>query len=431
MTTCTQSPSYLLFPLKEDKENLRYEKSSAVISSNTLKAIVDEPSTKKMIKSLDISEVEIKIGETSQNTKIFASSSLGVIDRYQEESSEAAFGSISVDRLFHDNDQTRNSIAVLRKKREIKLLELRLHIEQKIYDYLLAFFEYEKASDKIEIITRYMEEFEDKESLLEKAISLGVIENSLYLEVKNLKNGVLSNLSDAKLKKKNSYAFLKSSSQGNEKGVMSELARFRQASEQTKNRAKSSVKEQIINLEKDIANIKIEIERQRGKPVTNLSASVASPQSKRNQTTIFAGLTMQFPIKDGGKSSLEIELLNKKEELLESEKKSLNKAEKLAIKNWENFQEFFNTQSSIINTQIDIGQKKTSELEKLVAQGKSNIAAYAKQIIETANNELKHVDLEYSRKVEMLKKTNLLSENCSLLDLCGKINAYLKNFKGN
>ena len=66
----------------------------------------------------------------------------------------------------------------------------------------------------------------------------------------------------------------------------------------------------------------------------------------------------------------------------------------------------------------------------MVAQGKA-ILQYAKQIIETANNELKHIDLEYSRKVEMLKKTNLLSENCSLLDLCGKINAYLKNFKGN
>ena len=74
-----------------------------------------------------------------------------------------------------------------------------------------------------------------------------------------------------------------------------------------------------LKIQAEKLEIEITIKKQSLKPISKLSASITSPQERDKDKTLFAGLTVEFPIKDGGKSAIEIEILERQKAVLKSE----------------------------------------------------------------------------------------------------------------
>ena len=84
-------------------------------------------------------------------------------------------------------------------------------------------------------------------------------------------------------------------------------------------------------------DMQIALEKKRLRPTNKLSVSATSPQSKSRNLALFAGLTVDFPIKDGGKSETQVKLLEKQKLILDLEKKDLKRNILLMEDQWISF----------------------------------------------------------------------------------------------
>ena len=82
-------------------------------------------------------------------------------------------------------------------------------------------------------------------------------------------------------------------------------------------------------------------QERRGRPTSQWQASISSPESRTAKTSLFAGVTIVFPVKDGGEAEAQIAKILQDLELTGLEQKALRQEAALAKQSWNNFVTYF------------------------------------------------------------------------------------------
>ena len=399
------------------------------VTSSVIKALLNDPKTQRSVQSIYLARLETDSVETDGKTKFNASGSAGVLDEYETEARELAFGTIRADRLIDDNSRLSGSVKLAKIKTEIQISTLDLELNKSLGEILKAYNQLILARETSKILIHYLEKYEAQEILLDKAVSIGAISNSENLELKGLVVEARTKLANSELISKKSDNILKSKLNKLYKRSINELGSKIEQPYQWNLTSPRNTNLLIIDLKMKTIDMQIALEKKRLRPTNKLSVSATSPQSKSRNLTLFAGLTVDFPIKDGGKSETQVKLLEKQKLILDLEKKDLKRNILLMEDQWISFDKVQKKQRKLLEDRLKISKQRLKELEVLQRQGRVNFTSYVKEILVVANTEIDIINVNASYFEEILKRTEMTSSTCKLLKLCTELENYVNNFK--
>ena len=399
------------------------------VTSSIIKALLNDPKTQRSVQSIYLARLETDSVETDGKTKFNASGSAGVLDEYETEARELAFGTIRADRLIDDNSRVSDSVKLAKIKTEIQISTLDLELNKSLGEILKAYNQLILARETSKILIHYLEKYEAQEILLDKAVSIGAISNSENLELKGLVVEARTKLANSELISKKSDNILKSKLNKLYKRSINELGSKIEQPYQWNLTSPRNTNLLIIDLKMKTIDMQIALEKKRLRPTNKLSVSATSPQSKSRNLTLFAGLTVDFPIKDGGKSETQVKLLEKQKLILDLEKKDLKRNILLMEDQWISFDKVQKKQRKLLEDRLKISKQRLKELEVLQRQGRVNFTSYVKEILVVANTEIDIINVNASYFEEILKRTEMTSSTCKLLKLCTELENYVNNFK--
>ena len=399
------------------------------VTSSVIKALLNDPKTQRSVQSIYLARLETDSVETDGKTKFNASGSAGVLDEYETEARELAFGTIRADRLIDDNSRLSDSVKLAKIKTEIQISTLDLELNKSLGEILKAYNQLILARETSKILIHYLEKYEAQEVLLDKAVSIGAISNSENLELKGLVVEARTKLANSELISKKSDNILKSKLNKLYKRSINELGSKIEQPYQWNLTSPRNTNLLIIDLKMKTIDMQIALEKKRLRPTNKLSVSATSPQSKSRNLTLFAGLTVDFPIKDGGKSETQVKLLEKQKLILDLEKKDLKRNIFLIEDQWISFDKVQKKQRKLFEDRLKISKQRLKELEVLQRQGRVNFTSYVKEILVVANTEIDIININASYFEEILKRTDMTSSTCKLLQLCTELEKYVNSFK--
>ena len=170
------------------------------------------------------------------------------------------------------------------------------------------------------------------------------------------------------------------------------------------------------------------MKKQNLKPVSKLTSSITSPQAKDKGKTLFAGVTLEFPIRDGGKTKRELEILNQQKESISIAKEALLKKVKIAKDNWASFGSFYMDERTLLTDRITISKNRLKELEILQTQGRANSGIYIKEVLKLATTEIELEELDARQLLNSVDTMDASVSVCSLLRICGQIDKALEGY---
>ena len=139
-------------------------------------------------------------------------------------------------------------------------------------------------------------------------------------------------------------------------------------------------------------------------------------------------MTVEFPIKDGGKSAIEIEILEQQKAVLKSEIQETENKIEIIEENWNSFKVFYNDEKKLIEDRITISKKRLKELDILQRQGRVNAGIYVKEVLKLANTEVDLINLDAEYFSNLLSRTEAASSVCIVLNICNDLNRYVESF---
>ena len=154
------------------------------------------------------------------------------------------------------------------------------------------------------------------------------------------------------------------------------------------------------------------------KPVIKWQASISSPKSSSADSTIFAGLTIGMPLRDGGASVARTQALQIELDAITLETDMFQQKARLAEQSWNDFLVYQQQQNVLLLERKNISVKRTRELELRIKTGRSDITLLAKEFLTTANTEIALSQLEYEYVSQLLATTTVTGQTCELIDLC-------------
>ena len=320
--------------LETDKEVGFFEKSQKNVSNNSrslssnnkiLNQIFDTADIQKEVAILNTYQTEINSVEAKKNVNFLVTSSAGIKSEQYNSSDPSVLGTIKASKVLSDNQQINYSIKIAELNYKIQLVKLHKKIDKQIHELSQSVLAFETSNHKIKIIDNYLNIFQSKVDLIENAVDAGAVSSTVYLGLKSNKNLML--LEKSKAKKHMGLAKVKLNKFGrvnlSHKSIVDLPPKklFKYLSEEN-------------NLDFKIASLNLEKNRleqlkknSAKKPTTSLEASISTPQTKDKDHNIFAGISMNFPVNDGGLINSELLVLTKKQNALNQQKKVL--AEKI------------------------------------------------------------------------------------------------------
>jgi hypothetical protein len=396
--------------------NSTYFTKSAIIS-----AIFKTPSVNRIAEELSVASSQIRLVVAQENTQIISTGAIGVLDEYNTESRGVAYGTLRADRILTDNQRLDNSTKLAQLDKEGKKFDLILEFNSKLQQVLNAYNKKQSAKRTKEIIDKYLKIYDEKASLIERAVAIGAISNSDFLEIRGIRNEALSKLSKATFLEKQSDAKIKQNLGDSYSLAINEIDRREVKTYRKEFDKRRNVTLNKLRVQGEKIEIEILIKKQSLKPTSKLSASITSPQDKNKDKTLFAGMTVEFPVRDGGKSVIEIEILEKQKAILKAKVQETKNKIELTKDNWRNFNIFYSDERQLIKERI-------KELDILQRQGRVNAGIYIKEVLRLANTEVDLIDLDAEYRANLISRAEASSSVCAVLNLCDELDKYIKNF---
>ena len=408
--------------------NISSEETIYQTKSNVIKAIFKTPSVKRIADELSVAHSQIKLIATQKKTQIVSTGAFGVLDEYNTESKGVGYGTLKAERIFTDNQRLENSKKLAQLDKEGKKIELILELNKKLREVLDAYNTLQSSRETQKIVLKHLAIYEEKVALIERAVTIGAISNSDFLEIKGVRNEALSKLSKARLLENQSLSKIKQDLGKFYSPAIKEIEqRNLKLDLKTLNR-KTNVTLRKLRMQAEKIEIEIALKEQTLKPISKLSASITSPQDRDKDKTLFAGMTVEFPVRDGGRSGIEIEILEKQKIVLKSEIQEVENKIEITKDNWNSFKGFYNDEKKLMEERITISNKRLKELDILQRQGRVNAGIYVKEVLNLANTEVDLINLDAEYFSNLLSRAEASSAVCIVLDLCNDLDRYVKSF---
>ena len=402
---------------------LTYDKPIALKtnSSALVQAIVSKPSVSRALSSATVTKERVAITRSQKEMTVSAIGSSG-FETDTDDGSEGVFiVGVTAQKLLSDNGKTDRTIYLSELLAETAKLESQIAFDQALQQILDAYITQSTALEVDRIINYYVALFNEREDLVQTAVDAGVLSNSNYLELQSLKNEILSEQAQSVFQSNTSASFLRTSLGSNYDAAVAELVKRYTPTSGSKLSTKNSNQVTLLELKKSQIQTEIELQKLSKTLTTNWQSTVSSPKSRGAGSTLFAGITMNFPIKDGGRSVATITALQKELEVNALEVATYEQEVTLAQQGLDNFFAYYEKQKVLLNERKRIAEDRTVELELKLKSGRADVSALAKEFLALARTEIAIERLDFDRKTKTLSALSVTGQTCELVRLCNAI----------
>jgi hypothetical protein len=402
---------------------LTYDKPMALEanSSALVQAIVSKPSVSQALTSAAVAKERVAITLSQKELTVSGSGSSGFKADTDDGSEGVLIVGVTAQKLLNDNGKTDRAIYLSELLAETSKLESQIAFDQALQQILDAYIAQSTALEVDRIITYYVALFNEREDLVQSAVDAGVLSNSDYLELQSLKNEILSEQAQSVFQSNTSASFLRTSLGSNYDAAVAELAKRYKPTSGSKLSTKNSNQVTLLELKKSQIQTEIELQKLSKTLTTNWQSTVSSPKSRGAGSTLFAGITMNFPIKDGGRSVATITALQKELEVNALEVATYEQEVTLAQQGLDNFFAYYEKQKVLLNERKRIAEDRTVELELKLKSGRADVSALAKEFLALARTEIAIERLDFDRKTKTLSALSVTGQTCELVRLCNAI----------
>ena len=390
-------------------------------SSPLVQALFEAPAVDRSFAAAVAVKAQVAIATTAKSSKVDFSGSTGLTGENNRSTAGTAAATITANRLLYDNGQTDRSILLRELTAQSASLEAEVVLDETLQEIIQAFGRRTSAKETIRIIDYHLGLYNAREDLVKSAVQAGVLSNSDYLELRSLKNTTLSERAQSELSIQRSESFLKNTLGAKYTATMAELGERHGQLKAPKFSMETSVQKELIDIRAAQLGTQIEIQKARNKPTAQFQTSMTNPQNRGADTTVFAGITIKLPIKDGGEAAARIDALSEELMVLDRDMEILNQNIMLAKKSWENFKSYHQIQEKLLLERKSISSERLAELGLLLKAGRSDIKELAKEILAGAQNEIALLQLKSEYLSQSLTATSVTNRTCGLLSLCSLI----------
>lgn len=390
-------------------------------SSALVQAIASKPAVSRALTSAAVVKERVAITRSQKKMTMSASGSTGFEADTDDGSEGVLIVSVTAQKLLSDNGKTDRAIYLSELLAETARLESQIAFDQALQQILDAYIAQSTALEVNRIINYYVALFNEREDLVQTAVDAGVLSNSDYLELQSLKNEILSEQAQSVFQSNTSASFLKTSFGSNYDAAMAELAKRYRVTSGSKLSTKNSNRVTLLGLKTSQIQTEIELRKLSKTLTTNWQSTVSSPKSRGAGSTLFAGITIGLPIKDGGRSVATISALQKEIEVNTLEVSTYEQEVSLAQQGLDNFFAYYEQQKVLLNERKRIADDRIVELELKLKSGRSDVSALAKEFLALARTEIAIERLNFDRKTKTLSALGVTGQTCELVRLCDAI----------
>ena len=390
-------------------------------SSALVQAIVSTPSVARALSSAEATKERVAVTRTQKEMTVSASGSSGFETDTDDGSEGVLIVGVTAQKLLSDNGKSDRAIYLSELLAQTAKLESQITFDQALQQILDAYIVQSTALEVDRIITYYVTLFNEREDLVQTAVDAGVLSNSDYLELQSLKNEILSEQAQSVFQSNTSASFLRTSLGSNYDAAMAELAKRYRVTSGSKLSTKNSNQVTLLGLKTSQIQTEIELQKLSKTLTTNWQSTVSSPKSRGAGSTLFAGITIGLPIKDGGRSVATITALQKELEVNTLEVATYEQEVSLAQQGLDNFFAYYEQQKVLLNERKRIADDRIVELELKLKSGRSDVSALAKEFLALARTEIAIERLNFDRKTKTLSALSVTGQTCELVRLCDAI----------
>jgi len=390
-------------------------------SSALVQAIASKPAVSRALTSAAVAKEHVAITRSQKKMTMSASGSSGFEADTDDGSEGVLIVGVTAQKLLSDNGKTDRVIYLSGLLAETARLESQIAFDQALQQILDAYIAENTALEVDRIITYYVALFNEREDLVQTAVDAGVLSNSDYLELQSLKNEILSEQAQAVFQSNTSASFLKTSLGSNYDAAVAELVNRYTATSGSQLSTENSNQISLLMLKKSQIQTEIELQKLSNTLITNWQSTVNSPKSRGAGSTLFAGITMNFPIKDGGRSVATITALQKELEVNALEVATYEQEVTLAQQGLDNFFAYYEKQKALLNERKRISDDRIVELELKLKTGRADVSALAKEFLALARTKIAIERLNFDRKTKTLSALSVTGQTCELVRLCNAV----------
>ena len=392
-------------------------------SSSLISALLGFPSVSRAIVASKAARARIAVAQSDKELIVDGNGSSGIKSDTDDGSEGALVVGVSTTKLLYDNGRTDLSIRLSGLLAAKAVLQSQIVMDRELQKVLEAYASLETAQEVDSIIEHYIGLFNEREDLVKSAVKVGVLSNSDYLELQSLKNETLSEQAQAVLRAGNSETYLRTSLKDYLDAANVEIkAQYIDTKILPSLSVENAVSKQILELENRQIRTQIEIQELAKTLTTNWQTSVSSPKSRGAGSTLFAGISMTMPIKDGGKSEAQIEALNEELSANKLQLSDLSQQIELAEQGLANFVKYYERQKTLLEQRKAISDERIIELELKLKTGRVDVSVLAKEFLASANTEIALERLNYEYTTEILSALSVTAETCNLVNVCKALN---------
>jgi len=422
--------------LEADKE-IRFSKKSQKnvlgkpqnLSSNNkiLNQIFNTADIQKEVAILNTYQAEINSVEAKKNVNFLLTSSAGIKSEQYNSSDPSVLGTIKASKVLSDNQQINYSIKIAELNYKIQLIKLHKKINKQIYELSQSVLAFEISNNKIKVIDDYLDVFLSKVDLIENAVNAGAVSSTVYLGLKSNKNLMLLE---------------KSKAMKNKELAKVELNKFSRVILSHKNVADFPPKKlfQYLskknNLDFKIASLNLEknsLEQLRKKsakkPTTSLEASISTPQTKDKDHNIFTGISMNFPVNDGGLINSELTVLSEKQNALNQQKEAIVEKIDRWAKELRITYDYTKNEKKLLQEKIAIQRQRVEQLDALNNSGIQDPAKLAEEIFVLSNALLDAIDTDLKYASSVLENLYKAHSSCLIIKSCEDLKDSISQFQ--
>ena len=422
--------------LETDKEAGFFEISQKNVSNNSrslssnnkiLNQIFNTADIQKEVAILNTYQAEINSVEAKKNVNFLITSSAGIKSEQYNSSDPSVLGTIKASKVLSDNQQIDYAIKIAEINYKIQLIKLHKKINKKIHELSQNALAFESSNNKIKIIDDYLDIFLSKVDLIENAVNAGAVSSTVYLGLKSNKNLMLLE---------------KSRSMKNVELAKVKLNKFDRVILSHKS-VSDFPPEKLFqylskenNLDFKIASFNLEKNRleqlkknSAKKPTTSLEASISTPQTKDKDHNIFAGISMNFPVNDGGLINSELLVLTEKQNALNQQKEVL--AEKIDrwAKELRIIYDYTKNEKKLLQEKIEIQRLRVEQLDALNNSGIQDPVKLAEEIFVLSNALLDAIDTDAKYASSVLENLYKAHSSCLITKSCEDLKNSISQFQ--
>ena len=424
VSSCAENSELDAVSIQPDEYNAPVKSTINTQSSSPLiSAILNFPSVSRAIVASKAAQARIAIAQSDKKLIVDGNGSSGIKSDTSDGSEGALVVGVSTSKLLYDNGRTDRSIRLSELLAETAVLQSQIVMDQELEKVLEAYASLEAAQEVDSIIEHYIGLFNERENLVKSAVKVGVLSNSDYLELQSMKNEILSEQAQAVLRAGNSETYLRTSLGDYYDAANVEIkVQYLDPKMLPSFSVENTVSKQILELENRRIRTEIEIQELANALTANWQTSLSSPKSRGAGSTLFAGISITMPLKDGGKSEAQIKALSEELNANKLQLSDLSQQIELAEQGLLNFVKYYEKQKALLKQKKAISDERTKELELKLKTGRVGVSVLAKEFLASANVEIALERLNYESTTEVLSALSITNETCKVVDVCKALN---------